>query len=42
MLENLLAETRTLPEVIVPTFCIISCLTQIVRCGAVPVLVPCT
>jgi len=28
-------------EVIVPTFCIISCLTQIVRCGAVPVLVDC-
>lgn len=28
-------------EVIVPTFCIISCLTQIVRGGSVPVLVDC-
>jgi perosamine synthetase len=26
-------------EVIMPTFTIISCITQIVRCGAIPVLV---
>mmetsp|Transcript_112334 Transcript_112334/g.324487 ORF Transcript_112334/g.324487 Transcript_112334/m.324487 type:complete len:388 (+) Transcript_112334:83-1246(+) len=28
-------------EVILPTFCIISCITQVVRSGAIPVLVDC-